>query len=94
MQKIQYPSLSVSELLNAANKHYDERYLAEYFEQATGAAKAGAGDGLAEFIVRELRETFDEHSTRQAQVASAIRVLQNANKDIQNVIDGLRELAP
>lgn len=88
----QHKRLTLSELLNGANKRYDENYLSEYFDAATDEAKTGSGDSLAEFIVRELRETFDENSTRAQQLASAIRALEQANRDIQNAINGLREL--
>lgn len=84
--------LSLTELLNSANKGYDENYLSEYFDPATGKLKAGSGDSLAEFIVCELRQTFNQNSTRSQQVGLAVRVLERANRDIQNAINGLREL--
>lgn len=84
--------LSLTELLNAANRAYDENYLSEYFDPATGKAKGGSGDSLAEFIVCELRQTFNQNSTRSQQVGLAVRVLERANRDIQNAINGLREL--
>lgn len=85
-------SLTLVELLNAANRRYDDSYLSEYFDRITGKPKAGSGDGLAEFIVRELRETFDEDSSRTNQIASAVATLQRAGNDIQNAINGLREI--
>ena len=84
--------LKVAELLNAANKHYDGNYLSVYFDNATGRCKPGAGDTLAEFIVCELRETFDRRCSREQQVAVAVRVLERAKRDIQKAINGLREL--
>ena len=84
--------LTLIDLLNAANRRYDDGYLSEYFDQSTGKPKDGSGDGLAEFIVRELRETFKEEASRADQIASAVGTLQRASNDIQNVINGLREL--
>ena len=82
--------LSLVELLNIANEAYDDGYLAEYFDPATGAARAGSGDTLAEFIVREIRDTFDPNATRSQQLEEARRVLMNAIDDLENVIERLR----
>lgn len=84
--------LALVELLNAANRHYDDAYLSEYFDQVTGKAKEGSGDGLAEFVVRELRETFDEGSACKDQIGRALAAMQHAASDIQSAISGLREL--
>lgn len=70
--------LTLNELLTTVNTRYDENYLSEYFDPNTGRAKAGSGDSLAKFIVCELRETFEEDSTRQQQLALAVRTLERA----------------
>lgn len=82
--------LTLVELLNIANEAYDDGYLAEYFDPDTGAARAGSGDTLAEFIVREIRDTFDSVATRGAQLEEARRVLLNAIDDLENVIQRLQ----
>lgn len=56
--------LSLVELPKIANEAYDNGYLAEYFDPDTGASRAGSGDTLAEFIVREIRDTFDPTAIR------------------------------
>jgi hypothetical protein len=84
--------LTLMDLLNAANKHYDESYLSVYFDMTTGTPTAGSGDTLAEFIVSELRESFDGEASRERQVAATISMLEHAKKDIQNAIHGLKEL--
>ncbi|HEX4076583.1 MAG TPA: hypothetical protein VHX49_14370 [Candidatus Acidoferrales bacterium] len=84
--------LTVTDLLNAANEHYDEKHLSMYFDARTGGHRAGSGDTLAEFIVCELRENFDGRSSPERQVAAALRALERAREDIQNAILGLREL--
>lgn len=83
-------SLSLVELLNIANEAYEDGYLAEYFDPDTGAFRAGLGDTLAEFIVREIRDTFDPNATRSQQLEEARRVLMNAIDDLENVIERLR----
>jgi hypothetical protein len=83
-------SLSLVELLKIANEAYEDGYLAEYFDPDTGAARAGSGDTLAEFIVREIRDTFDLNATRSEQLEEARRVLLNAVDDLENVIEQLQ----
>ncbi len=83
-------SLSLVELLKIANEAYEDGYLAEYFDPETGAARTGSGDTLAEFIVREIRDTFDANATRSAQLQEARRVLLNAIDDLENVIERLQ----
>ncbi len=92
MTVTQLTRLTLMDLLNTANKHYDEKYLSMYFDVASGGRKAGSGDTLAEFIVSELREGFDGKSSREQQVAAAVRMLERAKEDIQNAIVGLQEL--
>lgn len=82
--------LSLVELLNIANEAYDDGYLAEYFDPDTGASRAGSGDTLAEFIVREIRDTFDSNATRSTQLEEARRVLMNAIDDLESVIERLQ----
>jgi len=60
------------------------------FDPGAGASRAGLGDTLAEFIVREIRDTFDPNATRSQQLEDAGRVLVNAIDDLENVIERLR----
>lgn len=86
----QSKNLSLVGLLKIADEAYEEGYLAEYFDPDTGAARAGSGDTLAEFIVSEIRDTFDSNATRCAQLEEARRVLMNAIDDLETVIERLR----
>ena len=81
---------SLVKLLNLANEAYDDGYLAEYFDPDTGTPRAGSGDTLAEFIVREIRDTFDPNATRSEQLEEARRVLLNAVDDLESVIERLQ----
>ena len=81
--------LSLVELLNLANEAYDDGYLAEYFDPDTGTPRQGSGDTLAEFVVREIRDTFDPNASRCAQLEEARRVLMNAIDDLESVIERL-----
>jgi hypothetical protein len=75
-------------LLDRANEGYADGFLANYYTRA-GHRKAGNGDILAEFIVRELTETFDDAASDIAQLNEAGRALEAAREDIEGVIDAL-----
>lgn len=77
--------MKLVDLLNRANEGYDDGYLAEYFDEKTGAKKKGSGDGLAKFIVDEITETYD--SARP--IEEAVRVLESARRQLDEVIRAL-----
>lgn len=82
--------LTLVGLLNLANEAYMDGYLAEYFDQETGERRQGSGDTLAQFIVAELRDTFDAEASRSAQLQEGRRVLSHAIADLEGVIEKLR----
>ena len=85
--------LTLTELLNAANRHYSEGFIAEYFDPVTGMPKAEAsGDSVAGFIVNEISELFAEEYSREGQIAVAVGALERAQHHIQSAIEGLKEL--
>ena len=92
MIKTQRASLDLVDILNAANEHYMEKFLALYFNSKTGEPKVGDGDTLANFIVHELRETFVGRVPMDQQIEAAVSVLERGKDDIQKAIDGLLEL--
>ena len=83
-------SLTLAGLLNMANEGYSDGYLSEYFDTETGEPRDGEGDTLAKFIVLELKDTFDPDATREEQIEEARRVLNNAIRDIEQVIQALQ----
>lgn len=83
-------SLSLLELLAIANESYPDGFLGEYFDPQTAERVEGGGDTLAEFIVVELSETFDDSASRTKQLREARIALENAAEKIEEVIHGLR----
>ncbi len=73
------------ELLKAANRHYPDGHLEEYFDEKTGKPKDGNGDSLAQFIVVELHEAADTPG-------EGCRLLERAQDDLGEAIRGLQEL--
>jgi hypothetical protein len=86
-------SLRLVELLNKANEGYEDHGLEEYYDMETGEQKPeGSGDTLAKFVVIEISETFDAEADRDQQIAEAIRVMEAARDDIDNVLRVLERM--
>jgi len=62
-------------ILNKANEAYPDGFLSEYFDESTGVPTEGSGDGLAKFIVDEIRETYDDSASDKDQIQEAFRVI-------------------
>lgn len=86
--------MKLSELINIANEHYDDGYLAMYFDFANDvpALSDGQGDTLAEFVVAEIADTFDPDADDEDQLREAIRVMKAAARQLQVVADGLADV--
>ncbi len=85
-------SFTVLEILNIASRDYPDDYLRHYYDQKTGRFNAaGSGDTLAEFIVREIQETFDATVPRRDQLAEVSRVLHRGITHLQGVIKAVTE---
>jgi hypothetical protein len=77
-------------LLKKANEAYGEGFLAEYYDETTGDAKEGSGDGLARFIVNEIRETYIAESNDNEQIGEAQTAIQNAIDQLEAVHGALQ----
>jgi len=76
--------MQIKELLDLANKGYDDGFLSEYYDDE-GKLKEGFGDGLARFIVVELMETFDSDASEEEQRSTAMAAMDMARRDIEAV---------
>ncbi len=74
--------MKLVELLDRANRGYPDGYLAEYYDKKTGKLKRGSGDTLAEFIVKELADTFDDDADDKTQIDTAVHMLERAMDDL------------
>lgn len=84
--------MTLVELLNKANEAYPDQMLNLYYDEETGeAVQYSGGDELAHWIVVELRETFDSEASEHDQLAEAVRVMANAVRDVQGVLDVLEK---
>ena len=86
-RKDQPSSLSLIEVLNIASKGYPDEYLLVYYDETTGKFNEdGSGDTLAEFIVREISDSFDPDLPKTQQLQEVTRVLRKAIGDLESVI--------
>jgi hypothetical protein len=82
--------MKLIDLMKRANAGYPDEYLGQYFQYKTGEPVEGTGDTLAEFIVRELAETFDPDASDEDQIDQAVKVLEEATSDLNGVMAALR----
>lgn len=73
--------MKLKDLIAIADENYPDGRVGMYFQNPSG----NHGDGLAEFIVRELKDTFDPHSTDLAQQLAADRVMESAAESLHEV---------
>jgi len=79
--------MKLSELIHKAAAAYPDARLFAYWDGQRAVSNPAVGDTLAEFIVRELCDTFDATADTPAQCVEAVRVLRKAMADLQVVLD-------
>lgn len=83
--------MTILDLLNEADKAYPDGFLSTYYDEATGEEREGGGDGLALFIVREIRSLCSgiapsEHLSGET-IDEVIRAIENAASELMAVAD-------
>jgi len=81
--------MKLVELLDLANRGYPDGFLAEYYDSVIGGPKRGSGDTLAEFIVKELTDTFDDEADDETQISVAVQMLTRAISDLALTVAAL-----
>jgi hypothetical protein len=80
------PKLTIDEIIGIANEAYPDSLIEQNFNKDTKKATCGCkGDGLANFIVRELVDTFDPSAPRKKQLTEAARVMRTAIRELESV---------
>jgi len=80
-------SLKLADIIAIASHGYPDGLIALNFNPKTGHATTSLhGDGLANFIVRELCETFDAEAPRRDQINEAVRVISTAARELESVL--------
>ena len=81
--------MKLNELLEIVHRAYPDEQTREYWNPETQRPCGGAGDTLAEFIVREIADGFDAKATDRAQVADALLAMHRAQGELGAVAKAL-----
>jgi hypothetical protein len=90
-----------TQLIEIADAAYPDGMIAQaeeaYQNKCAGTrgrrATSSVGDGLAEFIVNELHDTWDPRSGTANQLAEAERVMNNATSEVGAVANAFAKVA-
>ena len=78
--------MKLSTIINIADKVYPDGLVKQAFEEYSDNIRPrSVGDGLAEFIARELADTYDPKATSLDQIGEACRVMSRAHTEIGDV---------
>jgi hypothetical protein len=77
--------MKLSKIIAIADKVYPEGLVGMAFKTKAFSSKKSVGDGLAEFIARELEDTYDPKASKEDQLEEAKRVMENAWKELNDV---------
>ena len=81
--------MTLNELLEIVHKAYPDETTRECWNIETQRACGGAGDTLAEFIVREIADGYDAKATDRAQIADALLAIHRAQGELDAVAKAL-----
>ena len=85
-KRLRKDSMTLDQVITVANEAYpDGRVSANYNGILRKAYREPQGDGLANFIVRELVETFDPKASRADQFRVAARAMMSAAREVHSV---------
>ena len=83
--------MTLDEIIAIADAAYPDGFVARYWNAKRQAVRrANLGDTLAQFIVRELKDTFDPQATDAEQIATAAKAIENAASELAAVAAAFR----
>jgi len=77
--------MKLEEIIEIADEGYPDGLVLASFQGMR------VGDTLAEFVAREIKETYDAKASDKKQLAEAVRVIKTAREELQSVERHLRE---
>ena len=81
--------MKLNELLEIVHRAYPSEDTRRCWDAKKQKVRTGAGDTLAEFIVREIADGFDAKATARAQVADALLAMHRAQGELGAVAKAL-----
>ena len=87
--------MTLNQLVCRAASVYPEAYVLEYWDLLAEKPRTNpeGGDTLAEFVARELYDSFDAEASDDEQIATAVKVMQSAADDLQTVVHSLGNIS-
>lgn len=84
--------MKLNQLICKAAAVYPDGFVLKYWDMKKECPKENheGGDTLAQFIARELADTYDSEADDKMQAETAVRAMQAAASDITTVMDALR----
>lgn len=86
--------MTLNQLVCRAASAYPEAFVLRFWDPLNEEPKADlhAGDTLAEFVARELYESYDAEAGDDEQIATAVKVMQSAADDLQAITHALANI--
>ena len=81
--------MKLNALLEIVHRAYPDETTRECWDSRKQRARSGSGDTLAEFIVREIAETFDRTASDEGQLDAALSSMCWACTELTAVIEAL-----
>ena len=85
-------NMTLRDIIVAVDASYGDGLLLSEHDHHEERGEHASGDGLAAFIVTELRETYEPRQSREAQLAEAKRVLGVAAWQLQRAAEAIEAL--
>ena len=82
--------MKLNEIMEIIHGAYPDAMTRNYWDSVRRRPAPGVGDTLAEFIVKEIADTYDAETAHGTQLTEAIRVLERARSDIGSVVTALQ----
>ena len=80
---------ALNDLMEIVHNAYPDEFTREYWDEKKSMPKESSGDTLAEFIVREIHDTFDPKAAASAQLQEAARVMRTAERELGEIAEML-----
>ncbi len=83
--------MKLNAIMDIIHSAYPEATTRNYWDPVQRRPAPGIGDTLAEFIVKEVADTYDPQASHRAQLTEAVRVLERARHDLGGVVTALQQ---
>lgn len=81
--------MDLNDLMEIVHRAYPDEHTRHCWDAKKRKVRTGAGDSLAEFIVREIVDTYDAAASDRAQIADAVLAINKAQCDLDAVAKAL-----